>query len=148
MIERPGRVIAIHAEVMDVRVDTAAAAACSHCASKKTCNGDKDHQFISLPLQPDVHMGDEVILSIPERTVNISALLIYLLPALSLLLGAALGEGIRHSNPAAMLGALLGLIAGLCAARLLAKLFSQDSLAPDVHPCFQTTPHPTGSHAP
>ncbi|MDP5237975.1 SoxR reducing system RseC family protein [Uliginosibacterium sp. 31-16] len=136
MIERQGRIIAIHANHMELAVQPEAA--CSACGARQACQGEKNRTVLSLPLQPGLAAGDQVALSMEAGTLTRSALLAYLLPAITLILGAQLGDWIGRSNVFAMSGAALGLAAGLLAARLLAGFFSHVELQPNVHACFQT----------
>ena len=57
-------------------------------------------------------MGDSVIVGINESALLKSALLLYILPLASMLIGAILATQIYDTNGYAMLGALVGLVLG------------------------------------
>ncbi|MDO6386788.1 MULTISPECIES: SoxR reducing system RseC family protein [unclassified Uliginosibacterium] len=140
MIQRPARVIAIHADHMQVAFDPASA--CGSCGSKKACHGENPEHSLQLPVQAGFSAGDEILLGIESRTLTLAALLAWLMPALALLLGAMLGQALFGSDLAAILAALGGLAGGLLIARQLARRYADDQMQPCIQPCFQT---PTGS---
>lgn len=140
MIQRPARIVAIHAQGMEVAWDPASA--CGSCGSKKACHGDQAEQRLQLPAQRGLAAGDEILLGIEARSLNLAALLAWLLPALALLLGAMLGQALAGSDSAAILGACGGLVAGLLLARPLARRYADDQMHPQIQTCFQTS---TGS---
>lgn len=140
MIQRPARIVAIHAGRMEVAWDPASA--CGSCGSKKACHGNQAEQRLQLPAQAGLAAGDEILLGIEARALNLAALLAWLLPASALLLGAMLGQTLAGSDLAAILGAGGGLGAGLLLARPLARRYAEEHLQTDIQPCFQTS---TGS---
>jgi len=142
MLERSGKIIAIHADQVEVKVDTPSA--CSHCGSKSNCHGTGG-QHVTLPLEPGMHTGDTITLGMEESTVNLSALLAYLLPALSLIAGAWLGNSLSasHADLFAIAGASLGLGLGMSSAWILSKLVGPTQQMPIVSPCAShiSSPH-------
>lgn len=140
MIQRPARVIAIHADHMQVAFDPASA--CGSCGSKKACHSGNPERSLQLPVQAGLAAGDEILLGIESSSLNLAALLAWLLPAFALLLGAALGQALFGSDLAAILAALGGLTAGLLLARQLARRYADPLMQPSIQTCFQT---PTGS---
>lgn len=140
MIQRPARVIAIHADHMQVAFDPASA--CGSCGSKKACHNGNPERSLQLPVQAGLATGDEILLGIESSSLNLAALLAWLLPAFALLLGAALGQALFGSDLAAILAALGGLTAGLLLARQLARRYADPHMQPSIQTCFQT---PTGS---
>ena len=140
MIQRPARIVAIHADRMEVAWDPASA--CGSCGSKEACHGNQAEQRLQLPAQAGLAAGDEILLGIEARALNLAALLAWLLPASALLLGAMLGQTLAGSDLAAILGAGGGLGAGLLLARPLARRYAEERLQTDIQPCFQTS---TGS---
>ncbi|GAB2880320.1 hypothetical protein GCM10027046_05470 [Uliginosibacterium flavum] len=146
MIERQAKIIAIHADSIQLAVQPEAA--CSACGARKACQGDSAANVFSLPLQPGLSVGEHVALQMESSTITRSALLAYLLPAISLILGAQIGQSLGHTDGSAMIGSALGLATGLLAARLLAGIFSDAELQPSIHACLQTPSFKTGSTAP
>lgn len=139
MLERSGKIIAIHADCIEVKVDTPSA--CSHCGSRSSCHGTGGAN-VTLPLEAGMHTGDTITLGMEESTVNYSALLAYLLPALSLIAGAWLGNSLSasHADLFAMTGAALGLGLGMAAAWSLGKLLGPAQQLPVVYACTSHTP--------
>lgn len=132
MIERTGRIIAIHSYSMEVEIATPSA--CSQCGSAKSCHGPQE-QRIELPLSPGFAKGDSVTLGIEDRQLHGSALIAYLMPTLALMLGAGLGDALSGSNTATFIGAGVGLAAGLLAIRPLSRGLGLGGLTPSVSPC-------------
>jgi sigma-E factor negative regulatory protein RseC len=133
-MERTGRIIAIHSTGMDVQVQTPSA--CGHCGSKQSCHGSEESSLVSLPLSPGAKVGEEVNISIDAGTVNVSAVLAYLLPAITLIIGAWVGESMQKDSIASIVGALLGMVLGLCAIPVLLRvLVPGNKLTPNVEAC-------------
>lgn len=131
MIARTGQVISIHATHIEVGIT--APAACGQCSSSSRCHGTHDKR-ISLPLSPGLTPGEEITLAIEDRQLHVSALLTYLMPTLTLLLGAGLAEAVWPGNTASFLGAAAGLAAGLLALPLTSRALGLASLTPCVIP--------------
>jgi sigma-E factor negative regulatory protein RseC len=144
-MERTGLITSIHAESMDITLQTAAH--CASCASRSSCHGDSA-STITVPLRAGVTIGQSVALSMAETTLTQSALLAYLLPPVCLLVGAGVGDSLAHTNPAAMGGALVGLASGFLLLRLLSRLFRHEQLQPKIFLCSQTLDTPSRSPAP
>ncbi len=140
MIQRPARIIAIHAGHMDVAYDVASA--CGQCGSKKACHGSNPEHTLQLPVQAGLAAGDEILLGIESHSLNLAALLAWLLPALTLMLGAVSGQALFGTDLAAIASAALGLAAGLMLARPLARRYADPHMQPCIQPHLQT---PTGS---
>lgn len=141
MMERSGRILALHAESMLVSVETAPA--CSQCGSRKACHSGGSEQTLALPRMPGLEAGDLVTLALPASRLNHAALLAWLLPALALLAGAALGQWRDGRDTGAILGAAAGLALGLAAARGLATRLASNHF----EPCLTETPEtPPRSH--
>jgi positive regulator of sigma E activity len=137
MIERSGRIIAIHAEGIDVLIQPEAA--CTACGARKACQGERAGQRISMPLQPGLSLGDSVAITMQSDALIRSALLAYLLPAICLILGAGLGQTIGMNDSTAMIGSGIGLAGGLLAARLLSILFKHGTPKPSLEACLQAS---------
>lgn len=118
MIERSGYIIAIRDGLATVRVERESA--CSSCGSRRVCSTGSDKgSLVSLPVQSGARMGDRVTLSLASGMLTRAALLAYLLPALTTILGAALMSA--AGDLAAVAGALCGLGLGLVALRFLGR---------------------------
>lgn len=114
MMTTSGRVIRIAGSMAQVRIE--AASACSSCGTRGSCaSGQSRALWVEVP--PGVRAGDALQISMPERTFNKAALLGYLLPAVTTLIGAALTAG--AGDMGSVLGAMSGLGFGLVLVRIL-----------------------------
>jgi sigma-E factor negative regulatory protein RseC len=96
------------------------------CESRGACTAlggqVKDHLLV-IPNDANARPGQWVKLDLPESSVLGASAILYGLPALTLVLGAAAGKALAPSvgltgDPATALGALAGLLAGLGGAYL------------------------------
>ncbi|MES2547766.1 MAG: SoxR reducing system RseC family protein [Pseudomonadota bacterium] len=94
--------------------------ACGLCGQTRGCGNSIwgklfSHQSTAFKAQNRINakVGDSVIVSINERALLKSALLLYILPLATMIIGAILMNGVMPNNAAAMLGALAGLVLGL-----------------------------------
>jgi sigma-E factor negative regulatory protein RseC len=116
------------------------ASGCGACSSRGSCaSGGAMSQVIDMPLSPDARVGDQITVSIPTDSLTLAALFGYLLPPVSLLLGAIAGNLVFGSDLAAVLGAGLGLVVGVLLARLssilvFGKNFSSGLRRPNFQP--------------
>ncbi len=133
MMERTARVVAIHADHMEVAVH--AAAACGACGARKACQGDAAARVFALPIVPGVEAGSDVSLALEDHRLILSAVLAYLLPATACVFGAVIGQALGHANLAAFAGAVLGLCAGLLPARLMGTWVGHHWNEPAIHGC-------------
>ena len=83
-------------------------------------------QLFQVALTMPVRVGQEVRIGIPERSLLKSALLVYMVPLLFLLLGALVGKGVAElyllkEEAPEILGALLGGVLGFLLARFGAR---------------------------
>ncbi len=125
------RIVAVHDGVADVQFE--AASACASCGAKSVC-GSGNTRRVQLPVPAGVAAGDHVTLNLPEAQLQLGAILAYLLPAVTTLLGGALLSG--GGDGYAALGATLGLGAGLLCLRLLAPA----TLGSGIHVCPSDSP--------
>ena len=93
--------------------------ACGLCGQTRGCGNSIwgklfAHQSTAFKAQNciDAKVGDSVIVGINESALLKSALLLYILPLATMLIGAILATQIYDTNGYAMLGALLGLVLG------------------------------------
>ena len=94
--------------------------ACGLCGQTRGCGNSIwgklfAHQSTAFKAQNRINakVGDSVIVGINESALLKSALLLYILPLATMLIGAILATQIHDTNGYAMLGALLGLVLGL-----------------------------------
>lgn len=93
--------------------------ACGLCGQTRGCGNSIwgklfAHQSTAFKAQNLINakVGDSVIVGINESALLKSALLLYILPLASMLIGAILATQIYDTNGYAMLGALVGLVLG------------------------------------
>ena len=93
--------------------------ACGLCGQTRGCGNSIwgklfAHQSTAFKAQNRINakVGDSVIVGINEKALLKSALLLYILPLATMLIGAILATQLKDTNGYAMLGALLGLVLG------------------------------------
>lgn len=134
MSERSGTILSVHDGVATIRVETPSA--CASCGSRSACGG-KD-KTVRLPVAATLRAGDGVTLTLAEGALVRGALRAYLLPAITLLLGAIALSA--FGDLAAAGGALSGLGFGLIAQRILARRVTCASPAVSPAPTFAASP--------
>lgn len=115
-------------------------AGCSSCQSKAACGtrimnklGPQTIHDLKIPVAQPLSVGQRVELGIPEAGLLLSALLVYIVPLLGILLCAALFYFLVGSDIAAVLGAFLGGGLGFIIARFYAAKFAgHDAVHPVV----------------
>lgn len=135
MIAESGRVVAVEAQA--VWVETIRQSTCQSCSAQKACGHGllsklQSGRHVHIRALPgryslgDFAIGDQVRIAVPERVVVQGALLVYLLPLLTLLLGAygaerlALYQAVSLSaDLVAFLGAACGFGLGLVLVKTL-----------------------------
>jgi sigma-E factor negative regulatory protein RseC len=131
MICETGRVVGIETDAL--WVETIQRSTCSSCSAQKGCGqglmnkalaGRRNQLRVLLGDLPaeDFSLDDEVSLSIPERALVGGAMLVYLLPLLTMLGGMMLLSQSYSGDGPAALGALLGFVLGMLLVRLHASL--------------------------
>lgn len=122
MIKETGRVVAIESGCL--WVETIRQSTCNSCSAQKGCGhgmlnkvapGRLNHMRVLLRDQPagNFAIDDEVDISIPEQVLVTGAMLVYLLPLITLLLGTILTSQLWQGDLPAFLGAIGGFITGL-----------------------------------
>jgi sigma-E factor negative regulatory protein RseC len=93
--------------------------ACGLCGQTRGCGNSIwgklfAHQSTAFKAQNRINakVGDSVIVGINEKALLKSAMLLYILPLATMLIGAILATQIRDTNGYAMLGAAAGLVLG------------------------------------
>jgi len=102
--------------------------ACSNCESAQFCHSLADCSRMETQVinRANARVGDYVIISLNSSSVFKSAMILYILPTLSLFLGAIVGSEFHHylsigETGAAILFSLGGLIIGFAIAVLISK---------------------------
>ncbi|MCD1125545.1 SoxR-reducing system protein RseC [Jinshanibacter sp. LJY008] len=113
-------------------------AGCSSCQSKASCGtrvlnklGPQVIHDLKIPIEQPLAVGQRVELGIPESGVLLSALLVYMVPLLGILLCSGLFYYGLGSDIAAVIGAVIGGALGFAVARFYAAKFSTSA---SVHP--------------
>ncbi|HAS6200918.1 SoxR reducing system RseC family protein [Vibrio vulnificus] len=114
---------------------------CSSCSSQKSCGtgvvskafGNKSLLW-HLETQRRLHVGQVVEIGIPEQSLLQSAMLVYLLPIVAMLLGALFGHlvfspWLEMGEGAVVLTSMLFAFIGILLAKKLAQTLEQKSAA-------------------
>jgi sigma-E factor negative regulatory protein RseC len=125
MIKESGRVVAVDDSY--VWLETINRGTCGTCVAEKGCGQSllarwmSHNQYLKVSLDgrsaSDFAINDEICIGIPENVVVVSSLLIYCLPLLGLMLGAALGQAYSGSDVGAIVCAVVGLLLGAALVR-------------------------------
>lgn len=93
--------------------------ACGLCGKTRGCGNSIwgklfAHQSTAFKAQNPIKakVGDSVVVGINERALLKSALLLYIAPLVTMMIGAILMNELMHNNVGSILGALIGLILG------------------------------------
>lgn len=128
MICERGRVVA--QEDAALWVETITQSSCSTCSAQKGCgqglmnslhDGRRNQLRVSLSQEQsaaDYPIGSDVEFAVAESVLVGGALLVYLLPLLSLMGGMLLASNVAESDYVAALGGSLGFAVGLLVVRL------------------------------
>ena len=102
--------------------------ACSNCESAQFCHSLADCSRMETRVlnRANAGEGDRVVISLSTKSVFKSAMILYILPTLSLLLGAIGGSGLHKQlgigeTGAAILFGFAGLILGFTIARFISN---------------------------
>lgn len=121
LLEREGRVIAIHADRMTVRFERPSA--CGGCRAGKVCGGSAPTGELDLALPEGARLapGDTVAVGIDETAALRATALAYLTPLIGF--GAAMGAAFLAGLPEGGIAAasFTGLVAGFALMRILAR---------------------------
>ena len=135
MLTEPARVL--RREGRRIELELQRGSACGHCELSEGCGTGAlgrllGHRVRTLTIETDrgCQPGDEVLLALPEAALVRSSLLLYGLPLLGLLCGAALAIMMGFSEALVVSGAVLGLFAGLRLAAHRARKLEQSGFAP------------------
>jgi len=127
MIEERAVILSLERETNDIASNDSTAileierkTACGLCGQTRGCGNSIwgklfAHQSTAFKAQNRINakVGDSVIVGINEKALLKSALLLYILPLVTMLIGAILASQIHDTNGSAMIGAATGLVLGL-----------------------------------
>ncbi len=125
MLEARGRVVEVRDGTAEVRL--AVASSCHGCRAQGVCGSGRE-QSVRIAAAGGLAVGDVVSLALGKAQFSLGIAIGYLMPALTLLLGAAL-LSFAGDTPAA-LGAAVGLAVGILLVRLLSRRLLADRLRP------------------
>jgi sigma-E factor negative regulatory protein RseC len=138
MLTEAGKVVAV--EPGWLWVETVRSSTCGSCAAAKGCGhgimnriseGSRSYLRVSTSAFPEdrFKVDDRVAIAIPERLLLDSALIVYGVPLVATLGGAALAAALlsNASDADTLLGAVLGFLAGLGLVRLHSWWFRHNS---------------------
>lgn len=130
MLEESGRVVDV--DDNGVWVETIKMSACSSCTARSGCGqsllasvgqGKRSIICVDNPSELRVVADDNVVIGIGESAFMRISLLLYLLPLLSLFIGAAIASSLILSEPAVIGFGLLGLAVGLLTVRFISRTY-------------------------
>lgn len=131
MIETPGTITAIDGDRVIVRIDQQG---CGRCHEEGGCGGNnlgnllhRGAQVFTLKNPGSVHVGDCVTITIAEGSVLKTATRTYVIPLLSLLIGAFAGLSLAGEG-----GAIAGAIVGLSSAWFCVQKFNKPPPEPKI----------------
>ncbi len=142
MITERGRVVAIESD--SLWVETIRQSTCQSCSAQKGCghgllnqisNKQRHHVRVLLAAfsATEFEINDEVEISIPEQILVSGALMVYILPLISMLIGAGLATQFWPSDITAVAGAVVGFVSGISVVRYHAQINrGNDQLQPKV----------------
>ena len=131
MIKESGRIVAIEDDCL--WVETIRQSTCNSCSARKGCGhsllnkvseGRRHHVRVLLGSQSaaDFIVDDQVDISIPEQVLVGGALLVYMLPLITMLAAATLVSQWWPGDVPAFLGAVAGFVLGIGVVRLHGQL--------------------------
>lgn len=137
MIEEQGRVVAV--EDGAVWVEVSRKSTCSTCSASAGCgqglmeNLDvgRGRRLVRALCQFRLNVGDSVVIAIREDLLVRGALLLYLLPLMSLLGSALVMHALGGGEPMIIVSGLVGLMLGLWLVRKRGQRLTDD---PDLQP--------------
>jgi len=138
MLEEQGIIVAVDHQFASVRIQRKSS--CGHCAASGDCGtasfakllGQK-YTEIKIPHPPSVKMGDSVTIGFQEHALLKGALILYLLPLMSLLVGGGCYEILAYQDvvPRAefltALSGFLGFAGGLLGVWFFSHKTAQDA---------------------
>lgn len=149
-----GRVVATEAH--HIWVETVQKSTCQACSQQSGCGtytlskwAPQKRNQIRVPLAnfsaQEVALGDYVQIKINDGVVLKSALIVYILPLVTMILGASILDSWWQSDWAAVLGALLGISLGFLVVRFHAFVNRNN---PDLQPVLVGIVNPQNCYIP
>lgn len=131
MIEESGRVVAV--EDGAVWVESIRQTACQSCAARKGCGqsalaklGQQQKNHVRALNAFDLHVGDEVVIGVPEDVVMKGTLVAYLMPLVLMLVASIAADSFTQSDLWVALSGLAGLAVGFLLVRVHFHAVSSD----------------------
>ncbi len=131
MLEETGVVVAVPAH-QKAQVKVIRSSTCGDCASKEICKafGGTDEMLVLADNPLQAHIGEQVVLSLPQKAFLRASIIVYLIPLILLLGGAVIGQ--QLSETAAVLGAFLGLGISVLGLWIYNKHIKGETYAPTI----------------
>lgn len=129
-------------EAQGIWVESLQRSACDSCNARSGCGQRTLSQLghtlrLWVPSTAKHHLGQQVLLQLPSGGLATSALLLYGIPLLLLLVAAGIGQA--YSEMAAIIAASGGLFAGLGLSRMLTQKYRHLWQPTINNPCIETT---------
>lgn len=130
MLEESGRVVNV--DVDGVWVETVKMSACASCSARNGCGqsllasvgqGKRSVICVDNPEALRVSPDDEVVIGIGEHAFMHMSVLLYLVPLVTLFLGALLATMFALGEPAVIGSGVLGLVLGLVLVRFVSRTY-------------------------
>ncbi|HZJ95663.1 MAG TPA: SoxR reducing system RseC family protein [Thiopseudomonas sp.] len=133
MIEEPGVVVAV--DVDGVWVATQRKSTCGSCSARMACgqgllnslSTDKKPHSIKVATDLPLVEGDQVTLVISQQSLISSALLVYMLPLLSMFVAAFAADYLNATEPWIIFAAVLGFSSGALGVRFYSDRYLDGS---------------------
>lgn len=127
LVTQEAQVVAVHSA--SVEVVACATGGCSSCSLAPTCGQSllsryfgRKNPSLTVASTSNLQVGDKILVGLEANSLNLAAVLQFLLPLLTLLAAAIFAQSLGlTSNFGLLLVALFGLGFGLVLARYLAK---------------------------
>ncbi|TBR37767.1 sigma E positive regulator RseC/MucC [Marinomonas agarivorans] len=137
MVEETGVVISSYAPNL-VEVETVRTSSCTACKAKSACGhhaiaqvSSSNRMRVIATNNVAARVGQRVKIGIPENSLLGASVLMYLVPLISLILGAVLVDVVTSSSSLAALGAIFSFFGSLLFVRQQSLKYQSN---PDFHP--------------
>jgi sigma-E factor negative regulatory protein RseC len=126
MLKETATVVAVEGDY--AQVQCISKSACSHCHAASSCGnssvakafGPRQHKFSVRLIEP-VTPGQQIHVGLPAKSLIRSALLVYLVPLILMLVGAVVASQMTGSDTGALVGVVAGGTLGFGLARFAAR---------------------------
>ncbi len=138
MIHEQARVIELKGDQVIVEIDRQSG--CQGCELSGACGTGSLGRLLGhrqkpvcVPNRLNLKRGDRVLLQLPEKSLMLSGLMVYLLPLLSMFLFSLLADVLFHSQDwVNVVGAVIGLFTGFGLSSWITHRYLAKSLQPQV----------------